>query len=75
MPIKHPLPVPFSYQHLATTNLLFVFIRLLFLFFFLTYICFIFTASLLMSMCFDMRNKAETKSNRGCLARGTGALY
>lgn len=73
MPIKHPLPVPFSYQHLATTNLLFVFIRLFV--FFLTYIRFIFTASLLMSMCFDMRNKAETKSNRGCVARGTGALY
>ena len=74
MPIKHSLPVPFSYQHLATTNLLFVFIRLFF-FFFLMYICFIFTASLLMGMCFDMRNKAETKSNRGCVARGTGELY
>lgn len=72
MPIKHSLPVPFSYQHLATTNLLFVFIRVCF---FLMYICFIFTASLLMGMCFDMRNKAETKSNRRCVVRGTGELY
>lgn len=39
------------------------------------YICFTFSEFLLMSVCFDMRNKAETKNNKGCLERGTSKLY
>lgn len=59
----------------ATTNLLFVFIYLLFrnIYTFAGFFVFFFAEFLLMGVCFDVQNKAETKNNKAWL-EGEGAL-